>query len=96
MATLVKKPALPLELAEMRNVLTSCLHPHQKKLLAFLFDMESFMEMQTRTVTRLQKMVDDMRHVMHHLFFDLEATRREKHELEEILREFERGLGGDE
>lgn len=79
----------PQELAELHTQLEKLPLYLRDKLLPLCERLRHFMNLQTKLVRIAQDAVDQLQLDVKYLLFDVEATRRERDELKEILEELE-------
>jgi hypothetical protein len=84
-----RKDNLPQELVDLRNHLDKLPVPWREKLLPLCERVGYFSRLQNNLVHIAQDAVDQLQLDVKYLVFDLEATRRERDELKEILEELE-------
>lgn len=84
-----RQDQLPQELNELRGQLDRLPLHWREKLLPLCERVSHFTRLQSKLVRIAQDAVDQLQLDVKYLLFDLEATRRERDELREILEELE-------
>src|SRR5262245_24544933 len=84
-----RKDQLPEELLELRNHLGALPLHWREKLVPLCERVGQFSRLQGKLVKIAQDAVDQLQLDVKYLLFDLEATRRERDELRQILDELE-------
>jgi hypothetical protein len=87
-----RKDQVPAELNELRAHLDKLPLQWREKLLPLCERVGHFTRLQNKLVRIAQDAVDQLQLDVKYLLFDVEATRRERDELREILEELEEGL----
>lgn len=89
MTTEWRKDQMPEELLELRNHLGALPLHWREKLVPLCERVGQFSRLQGKLVKIAQDAVDQLQLDVKYLLFDLEATRRERDELRQILDELE-------
>ena len=89
MSTEWRKDNLPTELVELRDHLNTLPLHWREKLMPLCERVGHFTRLQGKLVRIAQDAVDQLHLDVKYLSFDLEATRRERDELRELLDEIE-------
>lgn len=84
-----RKDQVPQDLVELRTHLEKLPLHYQERLLSLCDRVGHFTRLQARLVRIAQDAVDQLQLDVKYLLFDLEATRRERDELREILEAME-------
>jgi hypothetical protein len=84
-----RKDELPKELVDLHGHLGKLPLPWRDKLLPLCERVVHFSRVQSRLVHAAQDAVDQLQLDLKYLAFDLDATRRERDELKEILENLE-------
>ena len=84
-----RKDQLPQELTDLHNHLDKLPLHWREKLMPLCDRVSHFSRLQSKLVRIAQDAVDQLQLDVKYLLFDLEATRRERDELKEILETLE-------
>lgn len=84
-----RKDQVPHDLLELRTHLESLPLPNRERLVPLCDRVGHFTRLQARLVKVAQDAVDQLQLDVKYLLFDLEATRRERDELRDLIEEIE-------
>ena len=88
-----RKDQVPQEMNDLHGLVENLPLPHRERLKPLCDRLAHFARLQSRVVRMAQDTVDQLQLDIKYLLFDLEATRRERDELREILEEIEEDEG---
>lgn len=88
-----RKDQVPQEINDLHGLVENLPLPHREHLKPLCDRLAHFTRLQSRVVRMAQDTVDQLQLDIKYLLFDLEATRRERDELRDILEEIEEDEG---
>lgn len=84
-----RKDALPPDMVALRQALEQLPMPQRDKLLGLCDRLGHHLRLQNKLVAIAQDAVDQLQLDVKYLIFDVETTRRERDELQQLLEELE-------